>query len=83
MNKYRDPRIRDLPEEERELFNEWLVYNGQTRPFHPELPKTPEEQDFYYEHDYREWKSGNRKRKDLWTNLQIRLHKAKTSEGQK
>lgn len=47
------PRLRDLPEEEREPFWQWLM--GQTRPMVGGLPV--EEQDFYYGDDYLKWKS--------------------------
>jgi hypothetical protein len=46
------PRVRDLPEVERAPFTEWLV--GQTRPMLDGIPM--EEQDGYYDHDYRRWK---------------------------
>ena len=49
-------RVRDLPEEERAPFTEWL--DGQTRPMLDGIPM--EEQDGYYDHDYRNWKRGGR-----------------------
>ena len=48
------PRIRDLPEHEREPFLVWL--EGQTRPLIGDLPM--EEQDGYYRWDYDRWKQG-------------------------
>jgi len=48
------PRIRDLPESERDAFTEWL--DGQTRPMIE--GEDMSEQDAYYEHDYRAWKRG-------------------------
>lgn len=48
------PRIRDLPESEREPFTEWL--NGQTRPLIDGLPD--DEQDGYYRWDYERWRAG-------------------------
>lgn len=48
------PRLRDLPETEREVFGKWLYENGQTR---PEVAGVPDaDQDFYYSHDYDRWK---------------------------
>lgn len=46
------PRIRDLPEAEREPFTQWLA--GQTRP----LLVGEEIQDGYYGWDYARWKRG-------------------------
>lgn len=46
------PRIRDLPEDEREPFSEWLI--GQTCPDIEGAPLA--EQDGYYRHDYESWK---------------------------
>lgn len=47
------PRLRDLPETEREVFRKWLL--GKTRP--PEVAGIPDaDQDFYYSHDYDRWK---------------------------
>jgi len=48
------PRIRDLPEEDREMFGEWLT--GSTTPHLEGLPW--EEQDAYYPWDYVRWKGG-------------------------
>lgn len=48
------PRIRDLPESEREPFRTWL--DGQTRPWIEGEPAS--EQDAYYRHDYENWKRG-------------------------
>jgi hypothetical protein len=45
-----------LPEDERAPFTEWL--DGQTRPMLDGIPM--EEQDAYYDHDYRNWKRGGR-----------------------
>jgi len=50
------PRIRDLPEEERVPFNQWLA--GQTCPWIEGMHE--DSQDAYYEHDYRRWKAGLR-----------------------
>lgn len=47
------PRIKDLPEAERQPFVDWL--QGQTRPIDESLPPT-EEQDCYYQYDYLRWK---------------------------
>lgn len=46
------PRIRDLPERERELFTRFL--EGQTRPWVTDVPEA--DQDFYYPWDYQNWK---------------------------
>jgi hypothetical protein len=54
MNEPQWPRVSELPEDEREPFTNWLV--GQTRPMIEGIPM--DEQDGYYEHDYRRWKSG-------------------------
>ena len=48
------PRIRDLPEEERKPFYDWLY--GQTRPLMDNVPM--DEQDAYYSWDYERWKAG-------------------------
>ena len=48
------PRIRDLPEEEREPFRAWL--GGQTVPVIEGVPD--EEQDGFYWGDYEIWKEG-------------------------
>jgi hypothetical protein len=48
------PRIRDLPEAEREPFRVALI--GQTCPLVDGVPMS--EQDFYYPWDYDRWKSG-------------------------
>ena len=48
-------RIRDLPEEEKESFKKKLI--GQTIPFVPGLPQA--DQDYFYLHDYYNWKTGN------------------------
>ena len=48
------PRLRDLPTVEQKPFDEWLV--GQTRPMIEGVPM--EEQDAYYEWDYKRWKEG-------------------------
>ena len=50
--EYNWPRIKDLPEDEREPFSQWL--GGQTRPFIEGL--SWDEQDGYYESDYERWK---------------------------
>lgn len=47
------PRIRDLPEEERVPFAQWLV--GQTVPYLENEPQS--EQDAYYPWDYEAWKT--------------------------
>jgi len=47
-------RIRNLPEDERKPFSEYLA--GQTRPWIEELPE--DEQDFFYPSDYQRWKDG-------------------------
>lgn len=47
------PRLRDLPENEREVFGRWLT--GQTCPVIQGEPDS--EQDGYYQHDYETWKS--------------------------
>jgi hypothetical protein len=46
------PRIRDLPEAEREPFRKWLA--GQTVPLMDGIPDG--EQDCYYSWDYKRWK---------------------------
>lgn len=46
------PRIRNLPEDEREAFSKWLW--GQTRPLIEGAEE--QDQDFYYEWDYQRWK---------------------------
>lgn len=51
-------RIRDLPEHEQKPFLEFL--HGQTRPLVEGIPD--DEQDFYYECDYLNWKQPPRKR---------------------
>lgn len=48
------PRERDLPEEERGAFREWMM--GQTRPYVEGIPR--EDQDFFYIKDYKRWKAG-------------------------
>lgn len=45
------PRLRDLPEEYREPFNEWL--RGQTRPILD--GEDDEDQDAFYAHDFMTW----------------------------
>ena len=45
-------RIRDLPENERDEFRQWL--RGAQVPLVPGVPTT--EQDGYYQHDYDFWK---------------------------
>jgi len=45
------PRLRDLPETERIIFNEWLC--GQTCPWIEGEPES--EQDGYYPWDYERW----------------------------
>lgn len=47
------PRLRDLPVEEREAFDKWLL--GQTCPFLEGVHR--EEQDGYYPWDYARWKA--------------------------
>lgn len=49
-----NPRMRDLPVEEQAPFLEWMM--GQTMPFIEGIAR--EDQDFFYEHDYRRWKAG-------------------------
>lgn len=49
---YNFPRIRDLPEQERESFCRWL--SGQTVPWFDNLPIS--EQDGYFRWDYMRWK---------------------------
>lgn len=49
------PRIRDLPEQERKPFADFLI--GQTVPVIEGEPMDAEHQDGYYSHDYRNWKS--------------------------
>lgn len=56
------PRIKDLPEQERVPFRQWL--SGQTCPLISNLPY--EEQDAYYEHDYRNWKLSLKGHKVHW-----------------
>jgi hypothetical protein len=53
MNNFPWPRVRDLPENERQMFTEWLV--GQTRPVVPEVSDS--DQDAYYPWDYDSWKN--------------------------
>jgi len=48
------PRLRDLNEEEREPFKQWL--SGQTCPWIDGLPSW--EQDAYFPWDYLDWKAG-------------------------
>lgn len=48
------PRIKDLPKEEQEPFRKWL--GGQTVPLIEGVPM--DEQDGYYEWDYKRWKAG-------------------------
>lgn len=48
------PRIRYLPAKEQEPFRAWLV--GQTRPWID--GEADDQQDAFYEHDYRRWKAG-------------------------
>lgn len=50
MNEF--PRIRDLPENERKPFNDFL--RGQTRPWID--GEDENNQDAYYPWDYKEWK---------------------------
>ena len=45
------PRLRDLPEEDREPFWQWLA--GQTRPWLDGVAMS--EQDAYYRRDYARW----------------------------
>ena len=52
--KHEWPRLRDLPEHEREWFAKAL--DGQTLPWVEGLPAS--EQDFYYPWDYDRWKQG-------------------------
>lgn len=49
------PRLRDLPEGERELYKSWLT--GQTRPICNET-EAESEWDWYYPWDYERWKAG-------------------------
>lgn len=56
------PRIKDLPEEERAPFRQWL--SGQTCPLITNL--SYEEQDAYYETDYRYWKASLKGKKVPW-----------------
>lgn len=46
------PRVRDLPEAERHVFEHWLF--AQTRPLIEGI--SDDEQDGYYQHDYDLWK---------------------------
>lgn len=48
------PRLRDLPKDEQAPFFRWL--GGQTRPWLDGVPV--DEQDGYYQHDYKNWKVG-------------------------
>ena len=48
------PRVKDLPEQDREPFTRWLDDYGQTRPLIDGVPM--EQQDGYYEWDYGRWK---------------------------
>ena len=51
------PRIKDLPEAEREPFTQWL--GGQTRPLEDGYEEIPEaEWDWFYQWDYDRWKAG-------------------------
>lgn len=57
------PRVRDLPEGEREAFSHWLF--GQTQPWIEGARK----QDGYYQHDYELWKSQDKpleQRRSTW-----------------
>lgn len=49
------PRIRNLPEMDREPFSKWLNEFGQTRPLIE--GETDEDQDGYYTHDYKRWRA--------------------------
>jgi hypothetical protein len=56
------PRIKDLPEEERVPFRNWLA--GQTVPLIPTLPY--EQQDAYYQWDYDRWKLSLKNKSIFW-----------------
>ena len=48
------PRVRDLPKEEQEDFNNWLAYQGRPLPIgYEKLPS--KEWDWYYPQDYVSW----------------------------
>ncbi len=49
------PRLRELPEAEREPFGLWLAH--QTRPLVEEDAISWEDQDFFYPGDYLNWKA--------------------------
>ena len=53
------PRVRDLPSDEQGPFWNWLTVNGQTRPAVEGVPDG--DQDFYFPHDYDDWKSEGRR----------------------
>ena len=55
MPEQKWPRIRDLPEKEREPFTKALSH--QTRPWVDNIPET--DQDFYFPWDYDRWKAGS------------------------
>lgn len=55
-------RLRDLPEPERTEFHEWL--RGQTVPALSGVPAG--EQDAFYIHDYRRWKSCRGRQQQGW-----------------
>ena len=50
------PRVKDLPEPDREPFERWLTDFGQTRPVLSGVPWP--DQDGYYEWDYDRWQDG-------------------------
>ena len=50
------PRIRQLPDHEREAFSSWLEAHGAVRPLIPGVPI--QEQDGYFEQDFQNWKEG-------------------------
>lgn len=56
------PRIKDLPEKEREPFRKWLT--GQTVPLITSLAY--DEQDAYYPWDYKQWKRTLKGEAVLW-----------------
>lgn len=65
MSAFQWPRLRDLPESERQAFTNWIC--EQTRPIEPSLPETEEYQDFYFRHDYYRWRETREStRRVLW-----------------
>lgn len=62
MSDFQWPRVRDLPENERQPFTEWLV--GQTMPVVDGAPDA--DQDAYYPWDYQSWKRWLEGRRVIW-----------------